>query len=276
MFIPDKKYPGWKANQMVSHMVESYKKTIRKMEQEMRDSRFDVDQLQEQLRNQSEMLRDYEATIEQLQKDIRNRLNHNHEVRQLNGRIEHLRQRNESLEQGLREANEKFERSERICKNSVHGYEIVSKQLDEAHQALSKRKKQYDHLLGRYNVQSDNYSAICKELREREDQVDRLLKKICQFHSKKAENDAHWADSVDLTYFDVSSSVRVLFKLCIDVDGKEYIDARKYYNGQPTRKGICLLVEDFQEFLNGGDEAIRIRRRKYAGKGHGKGRQRRF
>lgn len=75
-----------------------------------------------------------------------------------------------------------------------------------------------------------------------------------QVENKRTKSDDEiWASKELISAYGLDNGhTEVRFNHCIGFDGTEYIDARKFYEGNPTRKGICLEVEDFDTFLRYG------------------------
>ena len=73
--------------------------------------------------------------------------------------------------------------------------------------------------------------------------------------SKTSLSESPWISKENISSYDIGINLEVRFDYCVLPDGTEYIDARKYQNGKPTRKGICLDLDDFDKFLRFGRTA---------------------
>lgn len=181
MFSNKKMYSGETANQMVQHMVMTYKEQIRRLKDEK------IKLLQENQSIRSEVV-DLVETISQLNKKLKN------------------------------------------C--NVAFLESRIKQLEDSNSAL--------HL--------DNEC-----LRDNNNHLMKIIDSISK--NRKESRESPWEIKLPISSYDLNFDTEIRIDYCRLPDGSEYIDARKYIEGHPTKKGICLSLLDFDTFLRYGRAA---------------------
>jgi regulator of replication initiation timing len=109
--------------------------------------------------------------------------------------------------------------------------------------------KIYDELLKKFKILQSNADMLKMENAK-------LLEMVIHLsNSRSSSSENPFITKENISSYPISEQYEVRFDYCVLPDGSEYIDARKYQCGKPTRKGICLSMEDFDTFLRYGRTA---------------------
>jgi len=209
MFARGKTYSGETANNMVAHMVMTYKTTIAKNE----------------------------ATIRDIKAELKINRTENEE---LTSEIDRLETDNTAMKHTITE----LRRSK-----SNQDYLKVKRELESLQLTNRTQTIEISSLKNQINQLKGNVSMLSRE-------NEKLTKTIIELCSKKGvSSESPWVQQTNISSFDINDHLEVRFDHCVLPDGTEYIDGRKYQDGNPTRKGICLSLEDFDTFLRYGRTA---------------------
>lgn len=209
MFARGRTYSGESANNMVAHMVMTYKTTIAKNE----------------------------ATIRDIKSELRLTRTENEE---LTTKLDQLETDNTAMMRTI---------SELRRSKSNQNYSQVKRELESLKLINRTQCTQITALKDQLIQANTNVSMLSRENEE-------LTKTIIELRERKgSSSESPWIQQTNISSFDVTDHIEVRFDYCVLPDGTEYIDGRKYQDGKPTRKGICLSLEDFDTFLRHGRTA---------------------
>jgi hypothetical protein len=117
------------------------------------------------------------------------------------------------------------------------------KDVNEKVSSLENRNRKLTNKNIKLVNENQKLTEIVDQLTEQLDKLTADLNKI------KTPKEDIWAHREVVSSYSVDSVTDIRFDYCVAENGKEYMDARKYKFGKPTRKGICLSIDGFHEFL---------------------------
>lgn len=159
------------------------------------------------------------------------------------------------------------ETANKMVQNMVIGYKTkikgLKRELKDSTSKVSELECKLDEATRRSNnlfssviKHKDNYNRLLSNNKQLHDDVTRLKyeKKVLQeqidkLQAKKSSNENPFISKEFLTSYEVNDFNEIKFHLCEMLNGNQYIDARKYSQGFPTRKGICLDMGNFTAFI---------------------------
>lgn len=159
------------------------------------------------------------------------------------------------------------ETANKMVQNMVIGYKtkikVLKRELKDSTSKVSELECKLDEETRRSNnlfrsviKHKDNYNRLLSKNKQLYDDVTRLKyeKKVLQeqidkLQAKKSSSENPFVSRDFLTSYELDNFNEMKFHLCEMRNGKQYIDARKYSRGFPTRKGICLDMGNFTAFI---------------------------
>lgn len=167
----------------------------------------------------------------------------------------------------LHDSNTKLQQENKNLRTKNTELQMINDQLETDNQAMlrtitgmkrNKRTNQKNLLRKRIKELEFELTQVKLENECLQSDKEILIKQIEVLSRSKHEKDkseSPWVLKEGISSYDLNQNTEVRFDYCQLPDGTEYIDARKYQNGYPTRKGICLNLEDFDTFLRFGRTA---------------------
>lgn len=159
------------------------------------------------------------------------------------------------------------ETANKMVQNMVIGYKVKSKGLREELQqaesnvldlrcSLMESEKTNNNLIksvdkhiSKYNKLLFQNNQILKEIKILKYEKKALQEQIDKLQAKKSSSENPFISKEFLTSYELNYFNEIKFHLCEMPNGNQYIDARKYSQGSPTRKGICLDMGNFTTFI---------------------------
>jgi hypothetical protein len=138
-----------------------------------------------------------------------------------------------------KQANEIVDAHFKDVNERVSSLESRNKKLVKDNLDVAKRNRQ---LVGENQILVENNQYLLETILTLNSELDKAKQ------DKKPKEDI-WAHREVVSSYSVDSVTDIRFDYCVAENGKEYMDARKYKFGKPTRKGICLSIDGFHEFL---------------------------
>lgn len=165
------------------------------------------------------------------------------------------------------------ETANKMVKNMVAGYKEKIEKLEEENEFLRNEnekliRKCVEQHQEKSQIKNKSLKTEIKKLTETisqlkyensclQSELDALSEVIAQLRkkNKKDDEDDVWVKET-ISSFNLGFETEVRINKCYGSrTGEVYIDARKYCHGYPTRKGICLSVDDFDTLLRHGRTA---------------------
>ena len=235
MFRTDSMYSGSLANSMVSHMVGTYKKQITDLTKTNCKYKAESEAFE---RDRNKCCREHEITKSHNDLLVVKNKNLQSAIIEKDAFIYEYKVSIEELKNELKYVKKsKKAPYDRVLENESERLLEENKKLKKEIELLEKEKKNLQNINS--SLESDNVELrnVILELR------------------KKKTDDNPFVSSEFISSYGITERTEVEFHLNKMPDGTQYIDARKYYEGKPTRKGICLELEDFDTFLRYGRTA---------------------
>lgn len=108
--------------------------------------------------------------------------------------------------------------------------------------SVKKHKDNYNRVLSNNKQLYDDVTRLKYENKALQEQIDKL-------QAKKSSSENPFVSKEFLTSYELNDFNEIKFHLCEMPNGTQYIDARRYSQGFPTRKGICLDLGNFTAFI---------------------------
>jgi protein-tyrosine-phosphatase len=138
---------------------------------------------------------------------------------------------------------------EKLLRKKDRVIDKLEQDLDNARTANKALKENYEYECDKILVMERENLELTLIVQQQARAILSLNSRIDKLQQKKTSTPSPWAAQENVSSYAVGERTEIHFDLCTMPTGEEYMDARKYYDGHPTRKGICLSIDDFHRFL---------------------------
>lgn len=162
--------------------------------------------------------------------------------------------------QKLHDINVGLQNENKALRSEIKELTVVNDHLEADNEALRRtitelrsavNRKSVDRMEREIEMLKGANLSLVKENAELKKELERAMFRT----QSKGTSESPWDYKRSISSYPISDTTEIRFDFCKHPDGSEYIDARKYVTGLPTKKGICLKIEDFETFLRMGRTA---------------------
>lgn len=160
----------------------------------------------------------------------------------------------------LHDSNTELQQENKNLRTENTELQMINDQLETDNQAMLRtitelrsavNRKSVDRMEREIEMLKGANLSLVKENAELKKELERAMFRT----QSKGTSESPWDYKRSISSYPISDTTEIRFDFCKHPDGSEYIDARKYVTGLPTKKGICLKIEDFETFLRMGRTA---------------------